>query len=72
MVLLVVLLLIGGILYWTVASDHHAPGSSRGIVSANVAQISPRVSGRVTAVPVDFGDRVTAGQTVVELDSPER
>lgn len=61
MVLLVVLLLIGGILYWTVASDHHAPGSSRGIVSANVAQISPRVSGRVIAVETEDNAILEAG-----------
>lgn len=68
MVLLVVLLLIGGILYWTVASDHHAPGSSRGIVSANVAQISPRVSGRVIAVETEDNAILEAGAVLFRID----
>lgn len=67
-VLLVVLMLIGGILYWTVASDHHAPGSSRGIVSANVAQISPRVSGRVIAVETEDNAILEAGAVLFRID----
>jgi multidrug efflux pump subunit AcrB/multidrug resistance efflux pump len=35
------------------------------------AQLHPRVPGVVKAVLVDIGDRVTAGQTLLELDVPE-
>jgi HlyD family secretion protein len=43
----------------------------QGEVEATRIDLAARVSGRVAAVPVDFGDRVTKGQVVVELDSPQ-
>ncbi len=38
---------------------------------SGVAKITPRVSGRVVKVLVDSGEFVTAGQTMVLLESPE-
>ncbi len=35
------------------------------------ASVSPRITGRLTAVHVDQGDRVTAGQLLAELDAVE-
>ena len=67
-VLLVVVALIAGILFWTSASDHYAPGTSRGIVSANVAQVAPRVSGRVIAVDTEDNAVLEAGDALFRLD----
>ena len=67
-VLLVIVGLLAGILSWTVASDHHAPSTSRGIVSANVAQIAPRVSGRVIAVEAQDNAILAAGDPLFRLD----
>lgn len=43
----------------------------QGEVEATRIDLAARVSGRVAEVPVAFGDRVTKGQTVVVLDSPQ-
>jgi len=43
----------------------------QGEVEATRIDLAARVSGRVAEVPVDFGDRVTKGQAVVLLDSPQ-
>lgn len=67
-VLLIVVALIAGILFWTSASDHYAPGTSRGIVSANVAQVAPRVSGRVIAVDTEDNAILEAGAALFRLD----
>lgn len=50
-------------------SDRMAPASSRGIVSANVVQIAPRVSGEVTDVMVDDDAVVQAGDPLFAIDA---
>lgn len=50
-------------------SDRMAPASSRGIVSANVVQIAPRVSGEVTQVLVQDDAVVQAGDPLFRLDA---
>ncbi len=43
-----------------------------GTLEARVAvTVSPKISGRILEVPVDQGDRVTAGDTLVRLDDSE-
>lgn len=51
------------------AMDQYAPSSSRGFVSAHVAQIAPRVSGQVTAVMVSDDAVVQAGDPLFSVDS---
>ncbi len=63
----VVLLLVLTVLY--ALSDQMAPNSSRGIVSAHVAQIAPRVSGEVIDVLVEDDAVVQAGDALFTLDS---
>ncbi|MDN5786175.1 HlyD family secretion protein [Pseudorhodobacter sp.] len=63
----VVLLLALTLLY--ALSDRMAPSSSRGIVSAHVAQIAPRVSGEVTEVMVEDDAVVQAGDALFTLDA---
>jgi cobalt-zinc-cadmium efflux system membrane fusion protein len=36
-----------------------------------LAQVAPRIAGRVTSAPAKLGDRVAAGQTLASLDSVE-
>ncbi|MGB4826296.1 MAG: HlyD family secretion protein [Paracoccaceae bacterium] len=48
--------------------DRMAPSSSRGIVSAHVVQIAPRVSGEVTQVQVEDDAVVQAGDALFSLD----
>lgn len=68
LVLLGLLVLIAGILAWTAASDHYAPGTPRGLVSANVAQIAPRVSGRVVGVDAEDNAVLQAGDPLFRID----
>ncbi|WP_226781031.1 HlyD family secretion protein [Oceaniglobus trochenteri] len=65
--IVVVLLLVLTVLY--ALSDRMAPSTSRGIVSAHVVQIAPRVSGEVTRVHVDDDAVVQAGDPLFSLDS---
>lgn len=50
-------------------SDRMAPSSSRGIVSAHVVQIAPRVSGEVTEVFVEDDAVVQAGDPLFTLET---
>lgn len=58
------MLLVG----WYAVSDRIAPFSSRGTVSAYVAQIAPRVSGQVTEVFVEDNAIVEGGTPLFQLD----
>lgn len=62
-----VLLVILTVLY--ALNDRMAPSSSRGIVSAYVVQIAPRVSGEVTQVMVNDNAVVQAGAPLFSLDA---
>lgn len=61
---LVLAVLIG----WYAVSDRLAPYSSRGTVSAYVAQIAPRVAGQVTEVFVEDNTIVDQGEPLFQLD----
>jgi multidrug resistance efflux pump len=50
-------------------TDRMAPSSSRGIVSAHVVQIAPRVSGQVTQVFIEDDAIVQAGDPLFALDA---
>lgn len=63
----VILLIVLTLVY--ALSDRMAPSSSRGIVSANVVQIAPRVSGEVTEVMVADDAVVQAGDPLFSLDA---
>lgn len=63
----VLLLVVIAVLY--ALSDRMAPASSRGIVSAHVVQIAPRVSGDVTEVHVADDAVVQAGDPLFSLDA---
>jgi len=52
------------------AVDHPAPLLLQGEVEATRVDLAARVAGRVLRTPVDLGDRVAAGDPVIELDSP--
>lgn len=65
-VAVVVLLVVLVALY--ALSDRLAPSSSRGIVSAHVVQIAPRVSGQVTEVMVEDNAVVEAGNPLFSID----
>ncbi len=66
-IFVVVLLLILVVLY--ALSDRLTPSSSRGIVSAHVVQIAPRVSGEVTQVHVEDDAVVQAGDPLFSIDT---
>ena len=63
----IVLLLVLVALY--ALSDRMAPSSSRGVVSAYVVQIAPRVSGEVTEVMVNDDAVVHAGDPLFSIDA---
>lgn len=62
----IILLIILAVLY--ALSDRMAPASSRGVVSAHVVQIAPRVSGDVTEVMVADDAIVQAGDPLFSID----
>lgn len=64
----VVLLLVVLVVLYAL-SDRMAPTSSRGVVSAHVVQIAPRVSGEVTKVMVEDDAVVHAGDPLFSLDA---
>ncbi|ABG33072.1 HlyD family secretion protein [Roseobacter denitrificans] len=49
-------------------TDRLAPSSARGIVTAHVVQIAPRVSGRITQVHVEDDAIVQAGDPLFSID----
>jgi len=53
----------------TQSSDANSVSASAVIVPVNDAQLSFSAVGRVTSVDVKVGDKVTAGQTLVKLDT---
>nr|WP_321511687.1 efflux RND transporter periplasmic adaptor subunit [uncultured Celeribacter sp.] len=57
-----------GYLVWTVQKPETY--LVQGEVEATRIDLSAMVTARVSDTPVDFGDRVETGQTVVQLDSP--
>ncbi|ARD45818.1 HlyD family secretion protein [Colwellia sp. PAMC 21821] len=63
---IICLLLILVLLY--ALSDAYTPSSSRGIVSANVVELSPRVSGEVTQIHVIDDAIVDAGTALFTID----
>jgi multidrug resistance efflux pump len=63
-----VVALLGVIVAWTVLADRYAPGTSRGAISAYVAQIGPRVPGRVTEVAVADNAVVEPGAALFSVD----
>lgn len=65
---LLVLLILGALAAWQALSDEYAPSTGRGIVSANIVQIAPRVAGRVTEVLVQDNDIVQADQPLLRID----
>lgn len=64
----IILLLIVMVVIYAL-SDRMAPSSSRGVVSANVVQIAPRVSGEVTEVMVDDDAVVHASDPLFSIDA---
>lgn len=65
------LLVLAGLVVFLIIyslSDRLAPSSSRGLVSAHVAQIAPRVSGQVINIMVDDNAVVEAGAPLFALD----
>jgi multidrug resistance efflux pump len=66
-IVVIVILLVLVVLY--ALSDRMAPSSSRGIVSAHVVQIAPRVSGEVTQVMVEDDALVHAGDPLFSMDA---
>ncbi len=82
--LLLLALVVGGLAYWMKLSPVQAVAHrlERGSVVAEVmgtgtvearvkSLISPKISGRILSIPVDQGDRVTAGQMLFALDDAE-
>jgi len=49
-------------------SDAYTPSSSKGVVSANVVELSPRVSGNVLTIHVEDNAVVEAGQALFSID----
>ena len=66
--LLVILALIALVVLYAL-TDRLAPATSRGIVSAHVVQIAPRVSGEVVSVAVEDDAVVQAGDVLFSLDA---
>ncbi len=63
-----VLVLLGLLMAWQVASDRWIPYTARGAVAGYIAQLTPRVAGQVIDVAVQDGVLVEAGQPLAQLD----
>lgn len=71
-IVIVLALLIGGGVWWWWSSTQPSSAAGQwqatGSVEANQYQVAAAMSGRITAVEVAEGDRVTEGQELVRLD----
>lgn len=67
-VALLIILMLGLITAWYATTDRLAPYTPRGAVAAYIAEIAPRVSGRVTKVFVRDNALVEAGEPLFEID----
>lgn len=65
--LITIILLLLAVLIYTL-TDRMAPSSSRGIVSAHVVQIAPRVPGEVLRVQVQDDAVVEAADPLFQID----
>jgi HlyD family secretion protein len=65
----VAVLLVFGIVLWL--ATRPPPLTVQGEVSSDRVDISPRVAGRITKLPVDVGDSVERGAVIAELESPQ-
>ena len=66
----VLLVVLGVYLYHTLYGQYHE-STDDAYVSGNLVQITPQISGTVTRIAVDDGDRVEAGQTLVWFDGSD-
>ncbi|GAC14026.1 HlyD family secretion protein [Aliiglaciecola lipolytica] len=67
-VLVTVVILVSFIVIFAM-SDAYTPSSSKGVVSANVVELSPRVSGNVNIIHVTDNAVVDAGEPLFTIDS---
>lgn len=70
-VAIVLLLIAGGTWWWWWSSTQTGPAAAQqfsGSVEADQYQIAPTLAGRITAVTVAEGDRVSSGQILATLD----
>lgn len=65
---LLIILMGACILLWNSLSDRFSPTTTRGLVGANIAQIAPRVSGRLVKVEVVSNTKVKAGDLLFKID----
>lgn len=56
------------VLGWSVVTDRVAPSTDRSVLSAQVLQIAPRVSGRAVELFVQDNQRVEAGEPLFRVD----
>lgn len=66
--LLLVTLLIGAVLWF---GGHRAPEYLHGEVELREIRVAAKIAGRVSETLVREGDRVAAGESLFEIDSPE-
>lgn len=69
--ILILLIVAAGIGWWQfqpVAAANEEPLEATGVIEARTASLSPEVGGQVQEVLVEEGQRVTAGQILVQLD----
>lgn len=65
---LLMLVGLGGVIAWYPLSDHYAPYSGGASITAEVTQISPRVSGPVAKVSIVDNAAVRAGEMLFQID----
>ena len=69
--IILLIIAVGGAGVAFLYADRPPPLIVQGEVEATRVDLSPRVSGRVKTLRADIGDRVRAGDVVIELDSPQ-
>ncbi len=62
---LVVLIIAGALVWWY---ESHFISTDDAFVDTQIVAVSPRVSGRVIAVPVTDNEKVTTGQVLLQID----
>ena len=70
-VLLLIVLGVAGYFLWPRSRGSSRGIEASGIIEATQVDVAPKIAGRIVRIVVQDGDRVTAGQTVAQLDTAE-
>lgn len=71
LLLLLMVLAIGGALYWALSRDHRATRTVSATIETDDIRVASRYGGRVVSIQAHEGETLVAGQPILMLEAPE-